>query len=150
MATADGGPYVQVATFCEKIIRGAQSGALSIINILDTAGVAGEDPNEMPAFTVEGVVIVINLWAGETRGRYTLKLRPETPGGIQGDLIELGSINFSGPSADGIDTIVPMPPYEVTEEGVHWFDVIFGSAGQEDRILTRLRLNVTYQPQLAR
>jgi len=117
MATGDRGPYVQVATFTEKIIQGAQSGALSVINMLDTVHVAGEDPNEMPPFQLENLTVVINLWAGETRGRYALKLRPELPSGIQGDPIDLGPLNFSGPGAEGIDTIRPMPPLRSRKKG---------------------------------
>jgi hypothetical protein len=142
------GPHVQTACFCEKIIRGAQSGALSVINIIDGVGVTGTDPDEMPGFSLENLVVVINLWAGLTRGRYSLRLRPEAPSGHQGDVIDLGTLNFAGDASAGIDTITTMPPFEVTEEGTYWFDVLIHSSQvQEDRLLTRMRLNVTYQPQ---
>jgi hypothetical protein len=39
-------------------------------------------------------------------------------------------------------------PYEVTEEGTYWFDVLFSpGSGLEDRLLTRIPLRVVYQPQ---
>jgi hypothetical protein len=140
------GPHVQIACFCEKIIRGAQTGSLNIINIIDGVGIVGSDPDEMPSFSLENVLVVVNLWAGLTRGRYSLKLRPEAPSGIQGDMLEIGTLNFTGDA--GIDTIRPMPPFEVTEEGVYWFDVVYSGQDKEDRVLTRIRLNVTYQPQV--
>ena len=37
--------------------------------------------------------------------------------------------------------------YFFYEEGLHWFDVLFGGRGQEDRLLTRIPFGVTYQPQ---
>ena len=90
---------------------------------------------------------MINLWAGQTKGRYALKLRPEEPSGVQGDPIMLGPIQFGDTGARGVDTILPMPQYEVTEEGITWFDVLFAGKGQEDQLLTRIPFSVTYQPQ---
>jgi hypothetical protein len=148
MAADDGGPYVQAASFCETIIRGAETGRLSMINIIDGVTIVGPDPDEMPPFSLATLKVVVNLWAGQTKGRYALKLRPEEPSGHQGDLLDLGSLNFS--TQPGIDTIRPMPPYEVTEEGKYWFDVLLSPGrDQEDRLLTRIPLTVVYQPQLA-
>lgn len=46
--------------------------------------------------------------------------------------------------------IVPMPEYEITEEGTYWFDLLFSPGGeQDDRLLTRLPFTVVYQPQRA-
>lgn len=145
---ANGGPYVQVAALCQTFIRGAESGQLSLINIVEGATVTGEDPDEMPPFAIgPPLKLVIGLWAGQTKGRYQLKLRPEEPSGLQGDLINLPPLQFANTGARGVDTIVPMPPYEITEEGTHWFDVLFSpGAGQEDRVLTRIPFTVVYQP----
>jgi hypothetical protein len=146
---ANGGPYVQTAVFCNTFIKGAESGQLSLINIIEGATVTGPDPDEMPATMIgPPIKLVISLWAGQTKGRYSLKLRPEEPSGVQGDLIGLGTLQFADTGARGVDTILPMPPYEITEEGTHWFDVLFApGAGQEDRLLTRIPFTVTYSPQ---
>jgi hypothetical protein len=142
------GPYVQVAVICETFIKGAQSGALSVINVLEGITVTGSDPDEMPPVTIgPPLKLVINLWAGQTRGRYSLKLRPEEPSGLQGDPITIGPLQFGDTGARGVDAILPMPSYDFTEEGLHWFDVLFGGKGQEDRLLTRIPFGVTYQPQ---
>ncbi len=117
-----------------------------MINIVDGVSVVGPDPDEMPAFSLANLKVVINLWAGQTKGRYTLKLRPEEPSGLQGDPIVLGTINFS--NQPGIDTILPMPPYQVTEEGKYWFDVLLSPGrDEEDLLLSRIPLTVLYQPQ---
>lgn len=148
MTVGDGGPYVQAASFCETIIRGKETGRLSMINIIDGIAVVGADPDEMPSVSLANLKIVVNLWAGQAKGRYTLKLRPEEPSGMQGDMINLGSLNFS--TQPGIDTIVPMPPFEVGEEGKYWFDVILSPGrDEEDRLLSRIPLTVSYQPQVA-
>lgn len=146
MAHDDGGPYVQAAAFCETIIRGAETGRLSIINIVDGLTVVGSDPANMPSVSLANLRVVVNLWAGQAKGRYALSLRPEEPSGLQGDLIQLGSVNFS--NQPGIDLALPMPPYEITEEGKYWFDVILSpSQDGEDQLLSRIPLMVQYQPQ---
>lgn len=146
MTAFDGGPYVQAASFCETIIRGKESGRLSMINIVDGMTVVGPDPDEMPSVSLANLKVVINLWAGQTKGRYTLKLRPEAPSGLQGDPIVLGTVNFS--NQPGTDTVLPMAPYEITEEGKYWFDVLLSPGrGEEDRLLSRIPLTVAYQPQ---
>lgn len=153
MATdSSGGPYVQLAVLCATFIRGAESGQLSVINIVEGATVTGENPNAMEPFPIgPPLKLVIGLWAGQTKGRYSLKLRPEEPSGLQGDPIPLPPLQFADTGARGVDTIVPMPQYDITEEGTTWFDVLFSpGAGQEDRLLTRIPFTVVYQPEVRR
>ncbi len=145
---ANAGPYVQIAAFCEKHIRGAQSGALSLINIVDEVHVQGLDPNEMPSVSLLPFTLIVNLWAGQTKGRYNLFLRPEAPSGLQGDPINIGPVHFPQPGASGVDTLRNLP-YEVSEEGTYWFDLLFSPGGdQEDLVLTRIPLRVAYHPQV--
>jgi hypothetical protein len=147
MAIGDGGPHVQTALFCEKVLREA-NGGISLINIVEGVGAAaiGDDvPEEMPPISLQQLFLVLQLWADKTKGRYTLKIRPEAPSGVQEDPLVV-PINFRESGPKGVDTITPMP-YVVTEEGVYWFDVFLCRADQEDRLLTRIPLNVMYQPQ---
>jgi hypothetical protein len=140
------GPHVQLALFAEKFIRGAQSRALSIINIIDAVTVQGPSPNEMPSFSLGQVMIFVNLWADKTKGRYTIKLKPQEPSGLSGDLIEVGPVNFTA-TALGVEIARPMPDYEISEEGTTWFDVMLVAPGDEEgQVLTRIPFNVTYQP----
>ena len=146
MAGNDGGPHVQLAVFAEQFIRGAQSGNLSVINIIDAIGVAGPDPNEMPSVSLANFKIIINLWADKTKGRYNIKLRPQEPSGLYGDDIDLGPVNFT-PTALGVDIIRQMPNYEVSEEGTYWFDVLLVPPGEDEgQVLTRMPFTVRYQP----
>ena len=142
---ANGGPYVQVAVLCETFIKGAQSGNLSLINLIEGMTIVGTD-DEIPSLKIgPPLKLVIGLWAGTTRGRYPLSLRPEAPSGLQGELIKLPPVHFRG--AMGADTILPMPEYEITEEGTTWFDVLFSPGGDEDDLLTRIPFSVAYMQQ---
>lgn len=59
----------------------------------------------MPPFTIGAPLkLVIGLWAGQAKGRYSLKLRPEEPSGIQGELINLPPLQFTDTGARGVDT----------------------------------------------
>jgi hypothetical protein len=140
------GPHVQLAVFAEQFIRGAQSGALSVINIVDGVTVTGPDQNQMPAFSLAIYKLIINLWADQAKGRYFLKLRPHEPSGLQGDVIDLIPVNFVS-TALGVDHIQQAPAFEVTEEGIYWFDVLLCAPGEDDgQVLTRMPFTVQYQP----
>jgi len=142
----EGGPHVQMAVFAEQFIRGAQSGALSVINVVDGVTVTGPDPDQMPAFSLAIYRLIINLWADQARGRYSLKLRPQEPSGLTGEAIDLTTINFV-PTALGVDHIQQAPPFELTEEGTYWFDVLLCAPGEDDgQVLTRMPFTIQYQP----
>jgi len=146
MPLSNSGPYVQTAVICENFIKGEQTHALTIINILE--GIAGGSPErEMPAFHLgPPMKIIINLWAGQARGRFLLKIRPEAPSGMQDEAIDLGEVQFSEMGGLGFDTIVPMPAYELTEPGTYWFDVLLeDQSGDSEQLLTRMPFTVTYQ-----
>jgi hypothetical protein len=145
---SNSGPYVQTAVLCETFIKGEQTHALSIINVIEGIGLAGPE-RDLPEGTSIGppLKLIINLWAGRALGRFFLKLRPEAPSGIQDEAVDLGEVQFSGGAgASGVDTIVPMPRYEFTEAGTYWFDVLLSSGDDDDlQLLTRIPFTVTYQ-----
>lgn len=90
--------------------------------------------------------LIINLWAGQARGRFLLKLRPEAPSGVQDDPIDLAEVQFTELTGLGRDVIMPMPNYDLTEPGTYWFDVLLGVATDDDgQLLTRIPFTVTYQ-----
>lgn len=145
MAMNDGGPHVQIAAFCEKAIR-AQGGGLSLISVVEaiTQTAVGPDaPDEMPPFSLDRVTLVLTLWAGQTKGRYTIRLRPEQPSGLQREPINL-PIQFQETGAKGVDIITQIP-FVIEEEGLYWFDVLFSAKDLGDRLLTRIPLHVLYR-----
>ena len=141
------GPFLQLACFCEKVITDNEN-VLSLIRIVDkvTQTATGVDvPEQMPPFVISDLKLVMSLKAGEARGRYALKLRPEDPSGSQLPPFEVAVQLISG--NQGVNVITDMQ-LAVQHEGVYWFDIFFvPGAGAEDWLLTRIPLEVQYQPQ---
>jgi hypothetical protein len=140
------GPHLIVAVLCERVLTEAD-GVLSVIRIVDqiTQTANGpEAPDQMPPFILDSLTMLIGLRSDQARGRYGIKIRPEAPGGFQMPSAEQAIQLQSGPT--GTNLIVPLV-LPISEEGVYWFDVFLtGPAPQEDRLLTRVPLEIVYQP----
>lgn len=146
MAKADTGPHVHVAALCEKVIEDKQ-GVLSLIRVVDqiTHAVAGPDvPDEMPAFTITDLVMVIMLKADQAQGRYTIKIRPNDPSGR--DLPVMQTPIHLEPGQGGANLVLPLQ-FLVELEGPYWFDILFSAGSGHDRLLSRVPLQVLYRPQ---
>jgi Family of unknown function (DUF6941) len=140
------GPHLQSAVLCEKVIE-SNEGVLSLINIVDqiTQSATGpEPPQQMPAFMLKDLKLVVMLKADQARGRYALKIRPQDPSGRNLPIFEVPVQLGGGNSGMNIVTDIQLP---IELEGLYWFDVLFAAGGEEDRLLTRLPLTVMYQPQ---
>lgn len=138
-----GGPYVQAALVCEKVLNDADN-VVSLIRVVDRIFVqaAGTDPPaEMPAQQLD-LSIFVMLKSGEARGRYALKIRPEIPGGEQGQALEV-QLHLEGEDR-GVNVNLDLKGLPLTREGLWWFDVLFGD---NDTLLTRIPLRLVYQPQ---
>jgi hypothetical protein len=135
---SSGGPYVAMATFCEKVLH-EKDGVLSIIRAIDrvmitTSGVGA--PAEMPP-NVINYPIVITLRSGFAKGRFNLTLRPQSPSGkIFGQL----SIGVLLEGDDRSANIVLNAAIPLSEEGLYWFDVLL-----EEQLLTRIPMRLIYQ-----
>src|SRR5260370_37145566 len=79
MADTDtGGPYVQVASFCEKVL--IEAGQVpSLIRLVDRFMVNGQTP-EMQT-TMLSFYMVVTLKSGFTRGKHVIKIVPSSPTG---------------------------------------------------------------------
>jgi hypothetical protein len=138
------GPFVAVATFCEKVIR-EHDNVMSLMRVVDQLNVnaSGPDPpTQLPPVPIN-LSLALVLRRGTARGRHPLKLRPESPSGEQHEAVEL-SVNFTGDEESGANIIGDLSGFAVNEEGLWWFDVLFGDA--ETRI-ARIPLRVNYHPQ---
>jgi hypothetical protein len=135
------GPYIQAAVFCEKVLKEAD-GVLSIIRIVDrftTTAQGAAPPEKMPPLPIN-LVALITLKPGMALGRYKVTLRgmkpsrqPMLPG------IEI-PVRFEGGENRGQNVMVNVN-FQADEEGIYWFDVLFG-----ERLLTRMPLELVYQP----
>lgn len=142
-----GGPYVMIAALCETIIIG-NDGRVSVINVIENVGTAQrgpEVPDEMPAFTFP-VPYLIDLVAGKAQGRYAVRLQPIDPAGVELDPLE-NPVQFGEGTGYRLRGTLPL---QLAKEGRYWIDVILVRGRGDDQaeeLLTRLPLNVHYQPQ---
>jgi hypothetical protein len=133
-----GGPYIRVATLCERVLQ-EQDGVLSIVRVIDRITITASGPSapqEMPPSNVSFFIVVM-LQSGGVRGRYNLKVVPVTPSGKL--LRELSA----GVLLEGEDrgvNVVLNSQMVAGEEGLYWFDVFL-----EEQLLTRIPLRLLYQ-----
>jgi hypothetical protein len=142
-----GGPYVMIAALCETVIIG-NDGRVSVINVIEQVGNVqrGPDvPDEMPPF-VFPVPFLLDLVSGAAKGRFAVKLQPIDPAGLELPAVE-HPVQFGEGTGCRVRGNLPL---ELAKEGRYWIDVILIRGRGEDKaeqLLTRLPLNVQYQPQ---
>jgi hypothetical protein len=128
-------PYVQVAAIVQSPIQ-ENSGFLSLIRLIDRLPVAGIT-EEMQPQPLNQLAMVVVLKSGAMKGKYNIKIVPETPSGKRLPPIQL-SVLFEGEER-GVAAIFPVG-IVAEEEGLYWFDVML-----EQDLLTRIPLRVMYQ-----
>jgi hypothetical protein len=133
-----GGPWVQMALFCEKALQ-ESDGVISPIRVVDRvfhSAMSPTPPAAMPPFPYQ-LTMVVALKAGEATGRSTVAIETESPDGI----------TRAGPSFDvlweapdrGNNLIVGMQMV-FEKEGLYWFNVLC-----DGQLLTRIPLRVVYR-----
>jgi len=132
-----GGPYIQVACFCDTVIED-KTGSLSLIRVIDnlTHVVRGPSPPEdMPPVT-HHMKLVVMLKSGSARGRHDLEVVPEVPtGGTKQSL--RATVHFEGEER-GANVVVDLY-FTFEYEGLYWFRVYLD--GEE---LTRIPFRMKY------
>lgn len=128
-------PWVQIATVCAAPLQEA-NGTLSLIRIMDRVPVVGTT-EEMKPQPLNQFALVVILKSGAMKGKYHLRIVPETPSGkrLNGPTM---TILFEGDER-GVAAVMPIP-IVAEEEGLYWFDVFI-----EQDLLTRIPLRVMYQ-----
>ena len=122
--TFEEGPYVQVACFCEMVIKD-DTNALSLIRIVDriTHVERGSNPPEDMPPVLYQLKLVLGFKSGMARGRNSIRIIPRKPDGSSGDTLNL-TIHFEGEER-GAFSIVDFR-YTFTEEGLYWFYTYIG------------------------
>lgn len=131
------GPFVQMATLCEKTLQEAD-GVLSIIRAVDRVVVTAEGP-DLPTDLPRGrlpLILVVMLKSDEARGRYPITLRTQQPSGLYLEDRTFDAI-FEGEER-GFNLILQIDVDAV--EGLYWFDVVLN-----DQLLTRVPLRIMYR-----
>ena len=137
-AAETGGPYLQVACFCENVVQ-RTDGVLTLVNIVDRISITRqgpEAPESMPP-TPYQLHMVLVLKAGRARGRHEVRFVLETPDGTTKSP-SMMSLNFEGPD-DGGTAVVQQMVLTLSQEGLNWFNVYLA-----DQLLTKLPLRVVY------
>ncbi|MFC2069748.1 DUF6941 family protein [Chloroflexota bacterium] len=136
------GPYVQIAAFCERLLREGD-GVLSLIRIVDRITHTEYGPNaphDMPEIQYP-LTLVLTLKSGTARGRHDITITPEQP---SGETLRpfTQSIMMEGENK-GANMVMPINmPYKF--EGLYWFNIMF-----DDQIMTRIPLEVRYTRTIA-
>lgn len=131
------GPYVQLATFCEKTLQ-EQDGVLTLVRVIDRIIVTAHDqsaPAELPPGPVT-TTFVLTLKSDDARGRHPVTLRFQQPDGqyLPDQTVD---VLFEGEDR-GLNIISEM--HFLALEGLYWLEVLVNSA-----LLTRVSLRVLYQ-----
>jgi uncharacterized protein DUF6941 len=127
-------PYLQMAVFCEKILREAD-GVLSVIRVIDRLVHFGSD-KEMQPFTHQ-FFVCLTFKSGFMNSKMTIWIKPKSPEGRQ--LAEMSfPVLFEGYDR-GAGVLVQLS-FTFESEGLYWFDVFV-----EDELVTRMPMRVLYQ-----
>ena len=133
-----GGPFLQAAVFCEKVLQ-EKDGVVSAIRLVDrftlSSSVEGA-PDLMPALNFS-ISILIALKSGDARGKWELKVKPFSPSGQELPGF-VGPVLFEG--EDRGASVVIQYGLAATEEGIYWFDVMLN-----DKLITKMPLRIIYE-----
>lgn len=135
--TLEGGPYIQVAAFCDYVLEDKQ-GVLSLIRMIDTlthTERGPQAPKDMPPVAYN-MKLVVCIKAGRARGRGEVRVVPEEPSGESKTPMAL-TVHLEGD--DRGHNLVFDLNYSFTLEGLYWFNVYFDEA-----LLTRVPFRVKY------
>ena len=135
----EGGPFLQAALICERILTEAD-GTVSAIRIIDRFFIT-PNPGQPPAATMPAVVMSHTLFvtfkSGAVHGRLTAKLVFRGPSGLK--LQEVSIPVLLEGDERGANLIIPYQ-IQVEEEGLYWFDVYL-----DDKLMTKVPFRVIYQ-----
>ncbi len=131
------GPYVQVAAFCERVLREAD-GVISLIRLIDviTHTEGGTDPpQDMPEIRYP-LTLVLTLKSGSARGRHEVTITPELP---SGETLPSTTVTVRMEGEGRGHNILSRVDIPYSLEGLYWFHVRF-----DDDVISRLPLEVRY------
>jgi hypothetical protein len=132
-----GGPFLQTAVFCEKVLQ-EKDGVLSAIRIVDQFTVSSSvegTPELMPSINI-AASLLITFKSGDIKGKWELKVKPVTPSGQELPGF-IGPVMFEG-GHRGANVIIQYV-LPAKEEGTYWFDVMLN-----DKLITKMPLKIVY------
>ena len=139
-----GGPYLQMAFFCEKVLHEAD-GVVSLIRQVDRLTITGSGPSapaKMPTTTYTPF-LAITIKSGAARGSHEVKIVRERPSGIRDTAPLLTMTAFFEGEERGVGLYGPIA-MTLEEEGLYWFDLYV-----DETLMTRIPFRVIYQRAMA-
>jgi hypothetical protein len=138
MTTGIGGPFLQTAVFCERVLD-EKDGVISVVRIIDrmTVTASGEQaPERMPKVNLS-VTLLVRFKSGDASGRYELKVKPISPSGK-----ELPTFTMPFMLGGGELSANMILGYSVNfeEPGLYWFEIMLG-----ELLYTKVSLNLIYE-----
>ncbi len=138
MQNSVGGPFLQAAVFCEKVLD-EKDGAISAIRIIDRltfTATGANAPEKMPPMPLS-ITLLVRFKSGDATGKHELKVKPVSPSGK-----ELPVFTFPFVLGGGELSANMILGYSAKfgEPGVYWFEVMIG-----DKLYTKVSLNIIYE-----
>jgi hypothetical protein len=133
--TDTGGPYLQAALICERVLQ-EQDGVVSAIRVIDRVYFV-TDAEGRPLSPQHPITLLITLKSGAARGSYSVRIEREKPSGERAPVLE-APIFLEG--EDRGANLVVAAAFEPDQQGLYWFDVLF-----ENDLVTRIPLRAIYQ-----
>jgi hypothetical protein len=130
----EGGPYLSVATLCEKALQ-ETDGVVSLIRIVDRWTVNGPS-GEMPKTPIQATMVLM-FKSGFHRGPGRVTITPITPREAQLQAMDF-DVHFEGDEDRGVNVVIPML-FPVEETGVYWFTIAL-----DGQVVSRIPLRVIY------
>lgn len=137
MPEESGGPYLNMAVLCEKVLR-EQDGVMSVIRVADRIMITPppDAPEEMPPTSLNLMLAVV-LRAGVMHGQMNLRMTLTTPGGVEN---QIGTVPVLFEGQDRGVNLVTNLNLTVGEQGLYWISIYL-----EAQMLTRVPLRIMYQ-----
>jgi hypothetical protein len=143
-----GGPFIEVAAFCQTAIQEEGSRQLSIIRVTDFVTVpipklpAGMKLPEGVALPVPPyqITLALIIKSGIYKGKGTITVQPKSPTGVALPTAQVPAL-FEG-AERGVQLIMPMAVV-FQEEGPYWFEI--GLREVPAMVLTKVPLRVMHQ-----
>jgi hypothetical protein len=132
-----GGPFLQMAVFCEKALQ-EKDGVMSAIRIVDRFTLTASSevpPGSMPTMNL-GINLIIAFKSGDIKGKMELRVRPVSPSGQEMPGF-VGPLFFEG--GDHGSSIVIQYGLSAKEEGIYWFDIMLNN-----KFVTKIPLRIIY------
>ncbi|TAK64999.1 MAG: hypothetical protein EPO22_05350 [Dehalococcoidia bacterium] len=134
-----GGPWVQAALFCERVLI-EHDNVPSMIRVIDQIRhpIVASGPGVVAPTLPYQLNGFIALKPGAAKGRFDYAIVMETPAGLKRQVAN-GSFTFAGGPHNGVNI-----PFQLAivfdQEGLYWFDIVLDG----DRVLTRMPFYVEY------